>query len=451
MDFCLGAEWLGVELLYPLQALLLKIIFCSPQLLTTYDLGVLDEWKAGFSLHSDPNGQTGYRGVEGVGPDVLERIDLCLSEGRRWFRQVVAVIGRRGGKGYVGALAGAYTVWELLATYDDPAARIAKHKQLHVFVFADQHDQARVNQWRDLADRIEAAPCFGPYIASRGSDTLRLYSPAQVETGIRDPDKAAIVIGAKQSTGLGGRGPASPIQLYDEMAHMVAAGTNRSAEEIFDAAVPAASQFREKVFLYQASSPWQQQGAFYRNYQRGLAVDAATQAPLDHDILVVQLPSWAMYRDWDRTGPDGVEAFPGGPTFPEADGPIYDYDDTARREERSNPDRYAVEHRALWASSVAAYLPPDDIAAVFAPWDGQVLCAQMHGTLNPPPSGWSHQRGKRHRRRMSGWGQARWALAWATSPSSIGPPIYVAAHCVRPRVARRSRPWSPPGRWRHAR
>ena len=40
----------------------------------------------------------------------------------------------------------------------------------------------------------------------------------------------------------------------------------------------------------------------------------------------------------------------------------------------------------------------------------------------------------RHQQRMSGWGQACWALAWVMSPSA-GPPIYITTHCVRPRVA----------------
>jgi hypothetical protein len=43
------------------------------------------------------------------------------------------------------------------------------------------------------------------------------------------------------------------------------------------------------------------EGRFYE-YTRGLAVDPATGLALNHDILVVQMPSWGPYLDWELTG-----------------------------------------------------------------------------------------------------------------------------------------------------
>ncbi|MEJ7741698.1 MAG: hypothetical protein WKF73_03605 [Nocardioidaceae bacterium] len=51
-------------------------------------------------------------------------------------------------------------------------------------VFAGQHDQARANQWQDLA-RPHHAPrrVFAPFVAKTSTDTLWLYQPGA--TGCR--------------------------------------------------------------------------------------------------------------------------------------------------------------------------------------------------------------------------------------------------------------------------
>jgi hypothetical protein len=120
----------------------------------------------------------------------------------------------------------------------DPQAHygIAKGKQLHVLVFAGQQHQAQINQFRDLVEIIRHSRCFQPFIADDSRDTLWLYSPAQVAAGNVAPKDAAFVISAREATGLAGRGPASLIQLYDEMAHMEAGGANRPASEIYSSA-----------------------------------------------------------------------------------------------------------------------------------------------------------------------------------------------------------------------
>lgn len=284
------------------------------------------------------------------------------------------MLGRRGSKGFLGAVGGAYILWQLLST-GDPTRHygLPRGKQLHVLVFAGKHDQAKVNQYRDLADVICAAPCFGPYLADRTTSALRLFSPAQVAAGVTDSDRAAVVISAREATPLSGRGPATPMLYLDEMAHMLAGGANRPAEEIFSAAIPATAQFGPDAFIFQASSPWQQQGQFYENYRRGLAVDPVTRAPLDPDILVVQLPSGGLYRDWEATGAGELAAWPGGPPLPVQDRPVFDEVEAGAALRRADPANYAVEYLAQWRTSVAAYLRAEDVDALFAPWRGRRL------------------------------------------------------------------------------
>lgn len=380
-EFVLSQAYMG-DRLYPRQLLLLKLMFCAEHLLTDYDREVLAEWSAGFEPVTRSDGTVAFAGSYGVQPDVVERMRWCREHGRGWMQEVVAVIGRRGSKGHLGALAAAYILWHLLAT-GDPQKHfgLPAGKQLQVFVFAGKHNQAKANQFADIANALERAPCFAPYLARRGPDTFLLFSPAQVAAGVSDPSRAAILIRAAESTPLSGRGPAAPLQLFDEMAHMTAAGSNRSAEEMYSAAVPASAQFGASAFIYQASSPWQQHGQFFHNYQRGLALDGDTGSPVDPDVLVVQLPSWDLYRDWDRTRGQGLPAWPDGPLLPVQTASLFDEETVGAAQRRADPVNFDVEYCALWATSVAAYLRPADVDAIFAPWQGQHLTMRGSGMM----------------------------------------------------------------------
>lgn len=96
-------------------------------------------------------------------------------------------------------------------------------------------------------------------------------------------------------------------------------------------------------------------------------------------MLVLQLPSWAVYRDWAEAST--IEMWPGGPTFAAFDGPIIEYDDVLRRQEEANPESFAVEMRAQWRSSQFAYLPQRFVDSVFADWSGLPLRHQRDGHL----------------------------------------------------------------------
>lgn len=110
IDFVTGKNYLNQPNLYPRQALLLKLICLSPELLSAYDHRVLEQWGAGFTAVGEP-GARRYAGTEGLPPDVLQRMELRHEEGRRWFGEVVLVLGRRAGKGYLTALVAAYVLW----------------------------------------------------------------------------------------------------------------------------------------------------------------------------------------------------------------------------------------------------------------------------------------------------------------------------------------------------
>jgi len=380
LEFTMSADFLS-QALFPRQATLLKLFFCLPELLTPFDEQVIAEWASGFTVQYGNDGTAAYHGSYGVPPDVRERMQWCLDHGRQWFREVIFVGGRRGSKSWLGATAASYVIWRLLAL-GDPARYfgIAAGKQLQVPVFAGQRDQARANQFADVSNLITSAPCFRPYVAKESAGSLWLYSPAQLEAGGVPPNRAALVISAKEATPLAGRGPATPLQLFDEMAHMAATGANRSAQEVFSASHPALAQFATTSFLYEASSPWTQQGQFHTNYQNGLAVDPDTGLTLGRDTLVVQLPSFDLYRDWIKTRDPQFLAWPDGSPFVPLAGPVLD-DSAEAPLRRADPDRYGVEFLAQWATSLSAYLPAEHVDGLFARWRGQPLRMQTQGTL----------------------------------------------------------------------
>ncbi len=367
IDFVTSPGYLNQPKLYPRQALLLKLICLSPELLTAYDHGVLERWKAGFT----PVGEAGarrYAGIEGLTPDVLQRIEVCREEGRRWFGEVVLVLGRRAGKGYLTALVAAYVLWCFMAT-GDPQHHfgIDRHKRLAGMFFAGERTQASDNLFRDVRQLVVNAPCFAPYLATDLKNRLLICAPADLRRTARSAaqsaDEASFVLDARPTTGLAGRGPAAFLVVFDEMAHLGVA-TARSADEVYEAAVPALDQFDKDSFIVQASSPWSQQGKFYNRYQDALAL-TDEEIAVNPTLLTVQLPSWGPYQDWELTGqPGGLEMYPGGPRFQKIRGAIIT-EATARKREAGDPQRFAVERMAQWAVSFRAFLDRDLVDTIF--------------------------------------------------------------------------------------
>lgn len=322
ITFVTSPEYLNRPRLYPLQALLLKVIFLAVELLTERDREVLARWGAGFIPAGEP-GSRHYQGSEGMPPDVLAGIDACREQGRRWFREAVLVMGRRGSKGYVTALATAHVVWNYLAL-DDPQAHygIESTKRLTGMVFAGDHNQAADNLFRDVARLISDAPCFQQYVASNTKQALYLCTPRDLREHQRPArelvDEASLIIDARPTTGMSGRGPAAFLALFDEYAHL-GVDTTRSADEVYEGAVPALDQFGADGFVVQASSPANQLGKFYASHQKALALNDDDTA-VDPTMLTVQLPSWALYEGWQLTGaPEGMPMFPRWPQLHAAD------------------------------------------------------------------------------------------------------------------------------------
>lgn len=369
IEFCLGADYLNMGALYPRQATLLKVMTLQVELLTDFDALVIEEWRSGFDLDAE---EGRYVGRFGIAPDVYDRIDWCLSVPRRMFKELVFVGGRRGGKTYLCAVLAAYQLLHFLSLgHPQGHFGLPPNKRLMLPIYAGNRQQAKANMFLDLRNLVEGAPVFEPFLADVLVDRVRLWSPRQVADRITDTELAAFEIAPKEATPLAGRGPASIALGFDEMAWMANRGANRSAEEVYDSASPSLHQFAGDEVTFCASSPWQQIGQFHENYVNGLSVEADGSARFPGS-LVVQLPSSELYRDWDLTGPDGLESKPGGPTFPRLERPIISEEQVAE-EYRKDPRQAAVELGAEWAATQDALLSAAQVQKVFALHRGERL------------------------------------------------------------------------------
>jgi len=405
IEFVISDRWLNRPNLYPRQATLLKLIFLQEELFTEYDLDVLGEWGEGFRLTEMPPDESTWRfsGDWGIQPDSIDRLRYLRDvEGRKWFRTILNVSGRRSGKGHLGAICGAYVLWNYIAK-GDPRwdFGVDQDKRLSCQVFAGKKDQAKANQWRDLVNVILGAPCFAPYVNTPLTESLTVMAPVDHiridnlrRRGIKtDMDLSTFEIVPKEATTMAARGPSSFMQFYDEMAHMVGTtGGSRSAGEVWESATPALDQFKKEAFIYCGSSPWEMTGKFYELCQQALTIEADTQKAVYPESLIIQLASWDIYEDWERT----LHRFPLSPAYMKnrserqdveiqerfflpLKGSIQEYDSAMQRLERANPDTFRVERRAKWATALDAYLPEEHIRKMFGPWKGQTLTMQSSG------------------------------------------------------------------------
>ncbi len=397
----LGPDYFAQQKIYPRQLTMLRTIFCEVDGLTDYDKATLREWGTGFdkrplgegatTWHYEPARDTDF--TMGTTPDVIDRMHQNLAEGRRWFREPNLVVGRRGSKGHVGALTAARIVLELLALGDPQAYfGIPRNKRITIPVFAGNLEQARFNLFADIAGMIIDGPCFAPYVQQILRDRLIIATPADLARPDRMFDGSIEII-AHASTATAGRGPATVAQFYDEMAFVDPSTSRASAEDIYDAAVPALDQFGEWAMVAELSSPHQQVGEFFAIHLRARELDLKTGAAAYPEMITFQLPSWEPYLDHELAteipmvtqaeadaNPAMADADGRPRCFPPTGRPITTNDQQMAKQQRAKRKKFRVERLAQWGTSADAFFDPDDVEAIFGAYNGAIL----QPTTQPP-------------------------------------------------------------------
>ncbi|QGJ94864.1 terminase large subunit [Gordonia phage RedWattleHog] len=405
VDFATHRSFCG-QRLYPRQLTLLKLIYLETETMTAFDLDVIEQWREGFKNPDMP---------EGVNEDIWTRVEYLKQRGYRHFPHIEAIIGRRGSKGKVGGILGAEKLAYMFSLDNwQNHYGVSPGKDGYMSVVATNSIQAKKFQFADIRETVESCRYLQPHIAELKDYTLAIRTPADVRRIAYmhknkipiDHQIATLHAVAMSSNSSSGRGATGFANFFDEFAHMISGtGSQRSSEEVYEAYQPSLDQFGQDSLTYIPSSPFTMVGHFYSLYEQGKVLmseydpDTGTsnftektakqlglsdgdaeekliEVTANPEMLVVQLPSWGLYQDWQKSPSLG------GPKFKR---PIQAYDERMMRLERSNPAKFAVERRSQFASVLDAFLDPKKVEAMFnpVPWrEPGKLAAQDKGRLD---------------------------------------------------------------------
>jgi hypothetical protein len=416
VEFATHPSFCGMRL-YPRQMTLLKLIYLETETMTQYDIDVINGWAHGFRDRLNPMG---------VQPDIWERIEYLKAHGYTHFPHVQMVLGRRASKGILGGLLVAervaylYSLGDWQAHFNQVRGQIAE-----IQVVAPSLNLAVTRQFKDIRNTITNCAYLREHIVGDKITEFFIRTPGDEDTivqnqldGIKsDREIATIALKASTSASTSGRGGTGLVNAYDEYAHMITGtGSSKTGEEIYDAFQPSLDQFKGTALTYIASSPYSKIGKFYELYKQGsvtmdeynakqgkLQVDSFADRAENQDIdnddskivmaeptyLVVQLPSWELYTDWERSRE--IPMLPGKRrTFTRWNSPVQFRPDSEgsadekvqyRRKIR-NPDKFKVERGGQFATVQDAYLDENVVDRMFqSPGWRDSLSLQSRGRL----------------------------------------------------------------------
>ena len=354
-------EYSRASLPFPRQATLLKIIFLEEDQFTDYDHFVIEQW-----IESTKNG-----GDVIIPVDIYDRIKWCKDNGYPHFRQIVACVGRRAGKGYIGSKIAEYKIAQFIAMGSPPKYfGYEEHTVAYVDVLALKYSQAQAILYTAIQGAIMSDDFLRDYVFSNNSATIKIQTPYDLaRTAIEKETRKskaqftpATICVEPNSTNAGGiRGRASFLQCFDEFAlGLEGMGADElSSSSVYDAATPSLSQFGKWGMIYIPSSPWSEVGKFGDLYKQALAVDesGAPVAPMD---FAIKCPSWSLYSDWEYH-PERTSV----PIRPPEEDPVL------RAKELQNPDKFAVEYRANFAKVQDAFFSQELVDRLFNPYPSE--------------------------------------------------------------------------------
>lgn len=386
IDFATHSSFCGATKIYPRQRTLLKLMYLETENMTAYDLDVIEEWRNGFARRRD---------IFGVQPDIWERVEYLKARGARRFPHIQFVGGRRGSKGFNGGILGAEQIAYMLSLDDwQSYYGVDAGKDGYLQVGATSQTQAKAQLFADIRSMVERCVYLQPHIAETKDHILSVRTPADVRRiaemkAARVPIEhlvATLRAQALSASSAAGRGATAFGIMLDEFAFMVQTGSMKSDTAIYEDWHPSLDQFDLDALTYIPSSPWQKTTKAYSLYQEGSVLlssyldkegigdqaraelqsmaaqrgDDVAEVDANPTMLVIQLPSWGLYEDWER----GSELI--GVSFkrPIQPGPEHE---SQRRRKLRNPEKFNIERAAQWAEVMGAYLDPDKVDKMFVP------------------------------------------------------------------------------------
>lgn len=407
IDFATHPSFCGLKL-YPRQQTLLKLIYLETENMTAYDLDVIEDWRTNFARLKDRYG---------VQPDLWQRVEYLKKNGYTHFPHVQAVQGRRASKGVIGGIVGTERIAHMVSL-DNPQDHYGiMSESIYLMIIATNSLQAKRFLFADVRKTVANNKWLSKYVSISREQSLSLRTPADIRQIAEMQSKhipieyeiASVRVLPMSSISTSGRGAAAFMIGYDEMAHMITGtGGNRSSEEVYEAYQPSLDQFGRDAMTYIPSSPFSKVGRFFELYTSGSVLlreftggkdlakihgvetgedpeETFTKLAADPTMLIVQLPSWELYKDWEK----GKQLV--GINFKKAVqySPVGDAEDNIKmaRLRQRNPVKFKVEREAQFAEVMDAYLNVEKVDAMFAPFwkgserwpDGRVLSETKHG------------------------------------------------------------------------
>jgi len=369
VEFAESDEYCGRPL-YPYQRIILKLIFL--QELTGWEEDILSKW-----IRESAN--PGHFPTM-IAPMIRERVEWLATNGYKHFPVVQMVGGRRSGKGYMTGIAIAYKAFQLVQM-DDPMVHygVDPTKEIYFPIIAASLKQSKEFQFADAYNTITNCKALSKYI-SKGTETLlTVHTPADMRKEIEQRalhpnltrEHAKIRIEALATSAATLRGGTSMVITMDEMAHMMAGESTRSADLVWDSATPSLKQFDLDGMVFANSSPWTMIGKFYELYEQSLELEGGF--PKYPENFMMQFPSWVLYEDYARAEESKYH--------PPRKKQLITFESLSN-ERRSDPDKFRVEYGAQFQETLDAFLRPEMVDRMFNGYtpDGRILSTTHSGT-----------------------------------------------------------------------
>lgn len=281
---------------------------------------------------------------ENIDPDILEQaykvplmfvkailphLPIELSENQKrilkefydpeqFYTELLLACGRKSGKTLLVAIIALYEVYKLLLTPDlHKKYGLIPNSRIYIMVVATSREQALGVTYNYIRALAEGSWYLSDYIVNLTSEEIEFAKN--------------IVIRCQACSSRSGRGFATWMNIYDEIAHMQTSHSNMAGDQVYNALQPNLKVFRGDGKTICISSPAGMEGIFWELFKTGEAIDVLQPQP-EHGKqkwrAVWQLPTWQMNPTLPRNHPELVKEF-------EAD-----------------PDNFEMEYGAIFANVV---------------------------------------------------------------------------------------------------
>jgi hypothetical protein len=286
LDFVESPQGLGIKL-YPVQRVLLKLIFGIPMDKNEHEVPVYDVFcekllytfkETEYIKYVHDKGRINISSWQDANPD--------------GYNEIVAIVGRRGGKSQLVSAIATYKLYKLLniRSPQDYYGLVSGSPIDFTFMAQDSEGSSRL--YDKMKEDVNRAPFFAPFLKNMNTEEMTFVSEADRHKRDITP---SIKVASFPCTTNAVRGPSSLLLALDEFAfYRAQIGSN--SDEIYKAAAPATMQFkaggtrdgkRESMILI-ITSPNGKIGKYYDLYQSGMKMGN------DSDILAFRCSTAEM-------------------------------------------------------------------------------------------------------------------------------------------------------------